>query len=669
MSEKEIAARILELTRQIIIYNRAYFAESKSLISDYAYDQLVKELEKLEATYPHLRLGNSPIWQVSESTTPYFSTKTHQYPMLSLDNTYAQGEVSQFVARVEKTLVPAPYSFFCELKFDGVAISLIYVERQLVHAVTRGDGKEGDEITETAKMLTSIPKHISHHAIDVPAYFEVRGEVVMDAKAFAKLNKVQLADGKPLFANPRNTVSGTIKTLDSSVAATRGLQFMPYTLLGPNLPIPTHQGRLSALNRWGFQVSPTHRHCAGLPAILDYINHWEQARHTFPIGTDGIVIKVNEVAYQKQLGNTSKSPRWAIAFKYKPEEAVTPLLEVVFQVGRTGVVTPVAHLKPVALAGTTVQKATLHNAAYIAQLGLHAQDSVWVEKGGDIIPKITRVDVTQRKPNTSSITFPTHCPSCCTALEEEGERLHYCPAHASCPAQLKTAIAHFAHRKAMDIDTLGSKTIDSLFDANLLRHPADLYSLTEAHLTELPGFQALSAARLIAGIAASKTKPLAKLLFALGIRHIGATVAEKLAYHFGSIDALLQATAEDIATLPEVGPRIASSLCRYLQDEAHLIELQRLREAGLQLVASTPQGSQGTLSGKNFVVTGTFAHFSRETIRSYIQQHGGRVVGSLSSKVDYCVVGAKPGAAKIRELTKLALAQLDEVALRELAEG
>ncbi len=669
MSEKEIAARILELTRQITIYNRAYFDESKSLISDYAYDQLVKELEKLEATYPHLRLGNSPTWQVSESTTPYFSTKTHQYPMLSLDNTYAQEEVSQFVARVAKTLAPASYSFFCELKFDGVAISLIYAERQLVHAVTRGDGSEGDDITETAKTLPSIPKRISYHSRDVPAYFEVRGEVVMDAKAFAKLNRAQLAAGKPLFANPRNTVSGTVKTLDSSVASARGLQFMPYTLLGPKLPIPTHQGRLSALNRWGFQVSPTHRHCADLPAILDYINHWEQARQTFPIGTDGIVIKVNEVAYQKQLGNTSKSPRWAIAFKYKPEEALTPLLEVSFQVGRTGVVTPVAHLKPVALAGTTVQKATLHNATYIAQLGLHAHDSVWVEKGGDIIPKITRANVTQRKPNASPITFPTHCPSCSTALEPEGERLHYCPAHASCPAQLKAGIAHFAHRKAMDIDTLGSKTIDLLFEANLLRHPADLYSLTETQLAELPGFQALSAARLMAGITASKNKPLAKLLFALGIRHIGATVAEKLAYHFGSIDALLQATAEDIATLPEVGLRIAGSLCHYLQDEKHRSELQRLRAAGLQLVASTPQGSQGTLHGKTFVVTGTFVGFSRETIRSYIQQHGGRMVGSLSGKVGHCVVGTKPSAAKMRELAKLDLLQLNEAALRELAEG
>ncbi|HAI75239.1 MAG TPA: DNA ligase (NAD(+)) LigA [Microscillaceae bacterium] len=670
MTEAEARAQIEQLTNTLNYHNDLYYKHNKPEISDYAFDQLLKQLEELEAQFPTLRLPNSPTQRVGSDLDNDFPQVKHRYPMLSLANTYSAEEIQDFDKRAKKNIgwhEEASLAYLCELKFDGVSISLIYENGLLVRAITRGDGVQGDDVTANVKTIRSIPLQIQ--AADFPPLFEVRGEIFMPNAVFEALNKQMEDEGKETYANPRNTTSGSLKLKKSTEVAKRHLDCYLYYLLGENLPFATHEASLKALERWGFQVSPTYRLCNSLTEVMDYIAHWEKGRFELPLETDGVVIKVNDFALQQELGFTAKSPRWAIAYKYKAESAATLLEGITYQVGRTGAITPVAELKPVQLAGTTVKRASLHNADEIERIGLRLGDTVWVEKGGEIIPKITGFDQSKRPTDSQPFQYITHCPACQTALvRNAGEAQHYCPNERLCPPQIMGRLAHFAHKKAMNINNLGEETIRLLYEQGLVLTPADLYDLKKEQLdffykdTQKKKDDRLKVDNLLNGIEASKQMPFEKVLFALGIRFVGETVAKKLAAHFQNIDRLREATVEELTGIDEIGERIAQSLVAYFADEEQIAQLQRLQAAGLQFITDTPTQTleSDTLAGKTFVISGVFTNISREELKDKIEANGGKVQSGVSSKTNYLVAGENMGPAKLEKAQKLGVVVLSE---------
>ena len=651
MTKEKASSRINELRGLINLYNHKYYQEDTSLISDKDFDLLLEELIDLEQANPELFDANSPSQRVGGTVSKSFKTVKHEYPMLSLGNTYSEDELIEFDKRVSKGLGNEQYEYFCELKFDGVAISLRYENGRLIQGITRGDGVQGDDVIANVRTIKSIPLTIQGNA---PDKFEVRGEILLSKEAFAKINQERFEASEELYANARNTASGTIKMLDSAVVAHRNLTCNSYSLLGDNLP-PTHEDSINSIKSWGFNVSPTYKKCDSIAEVIEYIHHWDKKRHDLKVDTDGIVIKVNSHYQQQELGFTAKSPRWAIAYKYQAEQASTELLDITYQVGRTGAITPVAELTPVLLSGTTVKRASLHNANEIERLDLHYNDVVFVEKGGEIIPKITGIDLSRREDGNKAIEYIEYCPECNTRLiRNEGEVQHYCPNEKHCPPQIKGRIEHFIHRKAMNIDSLGEKTIAQLYDNNLVRSPADLYSLKLDDVLNLEGFKDLSAKNLIEGIEDSKKAQFDAVLFALGIRHVGKTVAEKLAHHFITIDALMRADKESLIAVHEIGERIADSVAEFFADPDHQQEIFLMKEAGLNFEINPSEAPvSNTLNGKTFVISGVFSGYSRDELKILIKQHGGTVISSISGKLDYLLAGDKMGPSKLAKAQSL----------------
>jgi DNA ligase (NAD+) len=667
MNTTEAQARIQELSHQLNYYNQQYYQNHQSEISDREFDQLMNELIDLESQFPQFQVADSPTQRVGGDITKEFATVYHKFPMLSLANAYSEEELREFDARVKKGLNDEPIEYFCELKFDGVALSLTYQNGKLVQGATRGDGTRGDDITPNIRTLPTIP--LSILGTDIPEVFEVRGEAFMPLRSFNKINKEREAKGEALLANPRNAASGTLKMQDSRIVAQRRLDCYLYSFLSDESEVSTHAEAIQKLEQWGFNVSPTYKLCRSVEEVVAYIKKWEDKRLELPLDTDGIVIKVNNINQQNRLGNTAKSPRWAIAYKYKAQAAATLLEDMEYNVGRTGAVTPVAHLKPVLLAGTTVKRASVHNANFIADMDLRLGDTVYVEKGGEIIPKITGVEFSRRPEVSRPITYPTHCPACHTELvRKEGEAAHYCLNDTGCPPQIKAKLEHFIQRRAMNIDGLGERTVALLYEQGLVKNVADIYSLTYDDIYALEGFKELSTQNTLAGIEASKATPFEQVLFAIGIRYVGRTVAEKLARHFGSVDTLAQATFEELIAVPEIGERIAESVQEYFSSPANQALIQRLKDAGLRFETEEPESSvsEGPLSELTFVVSGVFEHYSRDGIKEEIEQQGGRVISAISGKLNYLVAGDKMGPAKRQKAEKLGISVISEAEFRKM---
>ncbi|AKQ45341.1 DNA ligase [Rufibacter radiotolerans] len=668
MPEQTPEARILELTNKLNYLNYQYYQNSVSEVSDYEFDQMLLELQKLEEENPQFRSDNSPTQRVGGTITKHFPTVKHKYPMLSLSNTYSEDEVREFDTRVRK--VTGDYvEYICELKFDGVAMSLTYTNGALTAGVTRGDGTRGDDITPNVRTIRTVPLHLQGE--DVPAEVEVRGEVFMPFHVFEELNKEREEIGEALMANPRNATSGTLKLQDSKEVARRRLSMYAYGLLSTPTLFESHSQSLEALQRWGLNVSSSWRKCSTIEEVMAFIHEWETKRFELPIATDGIVVKVNSYAQQEELGYTAKSPRWAMAYKYKAMEAVTELLGIEYNVGRTGAVTPVALMKPVLLAGTTVKRASLHNANEIERLGLMVHDFVTVEKGGEIIPKVTAVKTELRPANAEPIVYPSVCPSCGTALiRHEGEANHYCPNEKGCPPQVKGKLEHFISRKAMNILSLGEGKIELLVEQGLVTSPDHLYDLTydtlfglkktfvneETGITRVVTFQKTTVENILKALEKSKEAPFDRVLFALGIRFVGNTVAQKLAQYFRNIDALRAATEEELIAVPEIGGRIAASVREYFQDLSNVHLIERLRFHGLQLdlgEIAIIEPASDKLAGLTFVVSGVFAGYSREELQDTIIANGGKIVSSISKKLSYLVAGEKMGPSKLEKATSL----------------
>lgn len=674
MTDLDAKKRINELTDQLNFLNHQYYQESKSEVSDFEFDQLLKELEKLEQTFPELKRPDTPTQRVGGTITKDFPTVKHRHRMLSLSNTYSEEELLEFDERVQKGLGSDDYEYFCELKFDGVALSLIYRDGILFQGITRGDGEKGDDITANVKTIRSLPLKIQLE--DVPPEFEVRGEAYMPKKAFEDLNKSRQASGEALLANPRNTTSGTLKMQDSSVVASRNLDCFLYSMHGDSLQVDSQSDAINLIETMGFNVSPTYKKCKTITEVMNYINTWEEKRHELPVETDGIVIKVNSFAHQEELGFTAKSPKWAIAYKYQSESARTKLIKITPQVGRTGAITPVAELEPVLLAGTTVKRASLHNSNEIERLDIREGDFVFVEKGGEIIPKVTAVDQTSRETQLIFQYF-THCPECETELvREENEAAHYCPNAATCPPQVSGRIEHFIARNAMNIETLGPQTIKGLINENLISNPADLYDLTFEKINGLKlddgegkgrSIQEKTATNILESLEKSKEIPFERVLFGLGIRYVGKTVAEKLVEHFGDINALTNASMEQLLEAPEIGDRIADSLLEYFSLPENQEIIQRLQNAGLQMKGNRVEAvKDGKLSGKVLVVSGTFSTYGREELKSIIKANGGKIGSSISSKTDYLVAGMSMGPAKKAKAESLGVATISEDEFKQL---
>lgn len=667
MTEKEASKLIDKLTDQVNYHNDLYYQKSKSEISDFEFDQLLKQLIDLEKEFPKLKHAHSPTSRVGGTITKNFPTVLHRYPMLSLGNTYSKEELEDWDERVKKGLDGDKYEYFCELKFDGVSISLIYENGILVKGITRGDGVRGDDVTPNIRTIRSLPLRIT--AKDVPQRFEVRGEVFLPREVFKQINKEREDIGEETYANARNTASGTVKMQDSGEVARRKLDCYLYYLLGEDNDVDTHEESIKKLEKWGFQISQTYKKCKDIGEVLEYINQWEKKRQGLPLETDGVVIKVNDFAQQEALGFTAKSPRWAISYKYKAESMSTRLKNIVYQVGRTGAVTPVAELEPIFLAGTTVKRASLHNANEIARLDLRIDDYVFVEKGGEIIPKVTAVDIPKRKAGSKPFKYTDKCPECGTKLvRQEGEAAFYCPNYLGCPPQIKGRIEHFIHRKAMDIDSLGEKTIDSLYQLGLLKSPADLYDLTRNDVMKLEGFKDTSTNNLLGGISKSKETPFEAVLFAIGIRYVGKTVAEKLARHFKNMDALQNATLEQLLEAPEVGQKIAESVKEFFEQPANRKEVKRLRDAGLNFVsdAKEPEKVSDALGGKSFVISGTFEKYERDELKDIIIANGGKVLSGVSGKLDYLLAGEGMGPSKMEKAEKLGVKIISEKEFEKL---
>ncbi len=672
---------IKTLTDELNHHSYIYYQENRSEISDFEFDQKLKQLEQLEKEHPDLVQEDSPTHRVGGTITKSFNTVYHKYPMLSLGNTYSKEDLVEFDKRVEKGLGTTDYEYISELKFDGVAISLTYENGLLTQAVTRGDGEKGDDVTSNVKTVRTIPLRING---DSQESFEVRGEVFMPKKVFEQLNLDRANNDEALLANPRNTASGTLKMQDSSVVASRKLDCYLYALMGSGRKIETHEDSIKLLSQWGFNVSPTFKKCASIDEVMDYIAHWQEKRHELPVETDGIVIKVNHYEHQEELGFTAKSPRWAISYKYKAEAAETTLNDITYQVGRTGAITPVAELAPVLLAGTTVKRASLHNANEIERLDIRIGDKVFVEKGGEIIPKITGVNHDKRPLTSSPTVYITHCPECGTELiRKESEANHYCPNATECPPQKMGRVEHFISRNAMDIGYLGPRTIKGLFDSEKINDLAGLYKLTYEDLNGLKfddldeetgesktrSIKEKSAQNIIDAIDASRNKAFENVLFGLGIRYVGRTVAEKLADHFMSIDALKDASLESLINVPEIGNRIAESVVEYFSQEKNLELIDKLKQANLQLVKEVDENQKieaQLFAGKTVVVSGVFEKYEREELKKMLKNMGGKVASSITSKTDFLIAGQNMGPAKLEKATSLGTTIITEEELIEM---
>lgn len=671
MKAEEAKKRINELTKQLNKHNYNYYVRSAPVISDYEFDMLMEELIRLEQEYPEYAQANSPSKRIGGDLTKEFPTVAHTIPMLSLANTYSEEEIAAFDQRVKKSL-GNEIEYVCELKYDGVAISIRYEDGEFIRAVTRGDGTKGDDVSANVRTIRSVPLQL--HG-EFPPVFEIRGEIFLPHAGFKKINQKREAEGDDLFANPRNAASGSLKMQDSKEVALRPLDCIFYNLQGDDLPHKNHYDNLMEARNWGFKISDYIIRANSIEDIFAFINEMATERSQLSFDIDGVVIKVNDYAKQKQLGNTAKSPRWAIAYKFMAEQAVTRLLSVTYQVGRTGAVTPVANLDPVLLAGTTVKRASLHNADIIEKLGLREGDMVVVEKGGDIIPKITGVKEELRSRDSKKIRFISHCPECGARLRKsEGEAIHYCPDEDHCPPQIKGRIEHFISRRAMDIDSLGEGKIEILYDHGLINNAADLYKLKYEDLLGLEkvyeagegkkerkvSFREKSSKNIIAGIKASLEIPFERVLFALGIRYVGETVARILARHFGSIDALAQADKESLVAIHEIGERIAESVVKYFNDPNKLELVSKLKEAGVQMeIREEELPASNILDGKSFVISGTFEDYPRDELKDMIEYYGGKFTSSLSSKTNYLLAGDKAGPAKLEKAGKYNIPVID----------
>jgi len=656
MSPAEVKTRIESLTTELKQHNYNYYVLAMPTIADYDFDKKLEELSALEKQYPEFADPNSPTQQVGGDITKDFVTVTHRWPMLSLGNTYNEQELLDFDQRIRKA-IGDNFEYVCELKFDGLSMSLTYEDGVLVRAVTRGDGIQGDDVTTNVRTINTIPKRLKHG--NYPNQFEIRGEVFMHLKAFERLNNERIEAGEVPYANPRNFASGTIKMQDSAEVARRPLDCFLYFLYTERLLFRTHWESLQAVKNWGFHTNEHSKLCSTIDDVFKFISYWDKNRFDLSYDIDGIVIKVNSYAQQQELGFTAKSPRWAIAYKYKAEQVQTELLAVTYQVGRTGAVTPVANLKPVLLAGTTVKRATLHNADEIEKrLKLHEHDWVFVEKGGEIIPKIISVNLDKRSPDAKPIKYLTHCPECGTELiRKEGEAASYCPNDEGCHPQIVGKMQHFISRKAMNIDGLGDETIETLYQNKFISRISDIYDLQQhsEELKKMGRFGEKSINNMLAGIEKSKEMPFEKVLFGLGIRYVGETVARKLAVHFKNIDRLASATFDELITAEEIGERIALSIIEYFSDEKHKQEIEKLKTQGLQFVTIEKEVKLASekLSGQSFIISGVFEKYSRDELKDIIEQNGGKIVSSISAKLNYLVAGDNMGPAKLEKAQKL----------------
>ena len=661
MNKSDALLRIEALSKELHYHNNLYYQQDRTEITDFEFDALLAELIELESLFPESIKTDSPSQRVGGTVVKAFNSITHKYPMLSLSNTYSESEIREFDERVQKS-VGRPVEYVCEMKFDGVATSLTYINGILTHAVTRGDGVRGDDVTHNIKTIKSIPLKIQ--ASDIPAEFEVRGEVYLPYEMFERINKEREDIGEALLANPRNAASGTVKMQDSSIVAKRSLDCFVYSLLQDHSTTASHATSLKKLKDWGFRVSDSYKICTSVDEIITYINYWSEARFKLPLATDGIVIKVNDLQLQSELGMTAKSPRWAIAYKFKAEEATTPIISIEYQVGRTGAVTPVANLKPVHLAGTTVKRATLHNANEIDRLDLHEGDTIFVEKGGEIIPKITRVDLSKRISNSKKINFIKNCPVCDSNLiRVEGEAAWYCPNEKGCAPQITGKIEHFIQRKAMNIDGIGSETIELLYQKGLIKNIADLYALTYEQLISLDRFGEKSVTNALNGIEASKNTPFKSVLFAIGIRFVGVNGAEKLALHFKNIENIQNASKQALLEAPEIGDKIAESIIEWFSIEENKVILQKLKNAGVRLELSEGEilvKDSDIFMGKSFVISGVFEKYERDELKEIILKNGGKVNSGITGKLDYLVAGENMGPAKLEKAKKLNIKIISE---------
>lgn len=657
----DVKKEILALSEEINAHNYSYYVKSNPTISDYEFDQLLKRLEDLELKHPEFAFDNSPTKRVGGDITKKFDSVKHQYPMLSLSNSYSEEEIKEWVERIKK-LADSELTYVCELKYDGVAIGIRYKDGALIQAVTRGDGAQGEDVTTNVKTIKTIPLAVSKEA---PTDFEIRGEIFFPLENFQRLNKSKAEAGEELYANPRNTASGTLKLHNSKVVAERGLDCYLYGVYGERLGFESHSEAVFTAEKWGFKTPDQSKKmittCREVEEIMDFIHYWDKERNNLPFEIDGIVIKVDNYRQQDEMGFTAKSPRWAIAYKFKAEQVTTKLNEVTYQVGRTGAVTPVANLEPVLLAGTTVKRASLHNQDQIEKLDLHIGDQVYVEKGGEIIPKITGVDLDARTPNLKLVKFITHCPECNTELHRrDGEAHHFCPNEAGCPPQIKGRIEHFISRKAMNIDGLGPETIDALFKEGLIHNYSDLYHLNFNQIVNLERMADKSANNCLQSIEDSLKIPFERVLFALGIRHVGETVAKNLARHFKNIDALIAASFDDLVNVSDIGEKIAISIQAFFLEEENMRILKRLQATGLQfeLIQTEQQGS--ALEGLNIVISGVFEKISRNELKDLIEKNGGKNTGSISPKTSYLVAGDNMGPAKLEKAEKLGVKIISE---------
>lgn len=668
MTNPEIE-RIYQLREELHTHNYNYYVLNSPVISDIEFDHMMRELQDLEAKYPETYDENSPTMRVGSDINKDFVQVEHRYPMLSLGNTYSEEEVTDFYERVRKSL-NEDFEICCEMKFDGTSISLTYENGKLVRAVTRGDGVKGDDVTNNVKTIRTIPLVLKGD--NYPKEFEIRGEILMPWEVFEKLNKEREAREEPLFANPRNAASGTLKLQNSSVVASRKLDAYLYYLLGDNLPCDGHYENLQEARKWGFKISDTTRKVKTLQEVFDFIKYWDTERKNLPVATDGIVLKVNSIRQQKNLGYTAKSPRWAIAYKFQAEKALTKLQKVTYQVGRTGTITPVANLDPVQLSGTIVKRASLHNADIIESLDLHEGDMVYVEKGGEIIPKITGVDIASRTPDSMPVKFITHCPECGEPLTRfDDEAAHYCTNEDSCPPQIKGKIEHFISRKAMNIEGLGPETVDLFYQEGMIGNAADLYNLREQDIARLERFGEKSAQNIMAGLEASRQVSFERVLFALGIRFVGETVAKKLARSIKNIDTLMSATKEELMAIDEIGEKIAESIIHFFSSEKNRELVARLKATGLKMEMDAEETAavSNILEGQSIVISGVFAVHSRDEYKDIIEKHGGKNVGSISKKTSFILAGENMGPSKLEKAQKLGIKIMDEKEFLELIEN
>lgn len=639
-------AKIQELRKEIREHNYTYYILDSPTISDFEFDAKLKELQELEALYPQFYDANSPTLRVGGMITKNFVTVVHEHRMYSLDNSYSKKDLEDWEKRIQRNLGNAPVEFTCELKYDGASISITYENGQLVKAVTRGDGVQGDDVTNNIKTIKSVPLQLRG---DYPVKFDIRGEIVLPFDGFIKMNEERIANGEEPYMNPRNTASGSLKLQDSGLVAQRPLECLLYSLVGRNLGLDTQFQLLEKAREWGFKVPAAVKLCKTTHEVMAFVEEWDLKRHELPYETDGVVVKVNSLQNQEELGYTAKSPRWAMAFKFKAEQVYTTLREISYQVGRTGAITPVANLKPVLLAGTTVKRASLHNADQIEKLDIRVGDTVFVEKGGEIIPKIIAVDVTKRPTESRPTQYITHCPECGTELTRTaGDAKHYCPNTYGCPPQITGRIQHFISRKAMDIEGIGSETVELLFKEGLIDDYADLYTLTKEDILPLERMAEKSAENLVDGVAASISVPFERVLFALGIRYVGETVAKKLAKAYKNIDELKGASLEDLTAVDEIGERIAQSVIDFFMNKKNLETIVRLRSYGVQLELSAEKlkNQTDTLAGNTFVVSGVFELMGRDELKKKIEDNGGKVATSISSKTNYLIAGDKMGPSK-----------------------